>query len=135
MPRRIPSPWGVKKEPSERRKISMALTRSQENLEATLASCQRVLSALDNAHAAVDAATTKADLSQMMTTMGEVKEKFFMKTNPSIPPTVTCKKAAAQLEELAGKGDWTGFGAAFTKFQHDVKALVEKAKMEGTTIT
>jgi hypothetical protein len=113
----------------------MALTRSQENLEATLASCQRVLSSLDGAGAALDHGTTKADLSQMMDTMAEVKEKFFMKTNPSIPPTVTCKKSAAQLEELAGKGDWAGFGTAFAKFQTDVKTLVEKAKMEGTTIT
>jgi hypothetical protein len=113
----------------------MALTRSQENLEATLASCQRVLAALDGVGAGLDPAATKADLSHMMETMAEVKEKFFMKTNPSIPPTVTCKKGAAQLEELAGKGDWAGFGTAFTKFQNDVKALVEKAKMEGTTIT
>jgi hypothetical protein len=113
----------------------MALTRSQENLEATLASCQRVLSALDGATASVDPEATKVGLSQMMATMAEVKEKFFMKTNPSIPPTVVCKKGAAQLEELAGKGDWTGFGSAFAKFQNDVKALVEKAKMEGTTIT
>jgi hypothetical protein len=113
----------------------MALTRSQENLEGTLAACQRVLSALDGAGGGVDPSATKALLSQMMETMAEIKEKFFMKTNPSIPPTVTCKKGAAQLEELVGKGDWTGFGAAFTKFQGDVKALVEKAKMEGTTIT
>jgi DUF917 family protein len=113
----------------------MALTRSQENLEATLAACQRVLSALDGAGGGVDPAATKAMLSQMMETMAEIKEKFFMKTNPSIPPTVTCKKGAAQLEELVGKGDWAGFGAAFSKFQSDVKALVEKAKMEGTTIT
>jgi hypothetical protein len=113
----------------------MALTRSQENLEATLTSCKRVLSALDGAANGDDPAATKAELTQMMQTMAEVKEKFFMKTNPSIPPTVTCKKGAAQLEELAGKGDWAGFGTAFTKFQNDVKALVEKAKMEGTTIT
>jgi DUF917 family protein len=113
----------------------MALTRSQENLEGTLAACQRVLSALDGAGGGIDPSAAKAMLSQMMETMAEIKEKFFMKTNPSIPPTVTCKKGAAQLEELVGKGDWTGFGAAFTKFQSDVKALVEKAKMEGTTIT
>jgi hypothetical protein len=113
----------------------MALTRSQENLEATLLACQRVLIALDGAGGGVDSAATKVSLSQMMETMAEIKEKFFMKTNPSIPPTVTCKKGAAQLEELVGKGDWTGFGAAFAKFQTDVKALVEKAKMEGTTIT
>jgi hypothetical protein len=113
----------------------MALTRSQENLEATLAACQRVLSALDKANNEVDAVATKTTLSQMMATMTEIKEKFFMKTNPSIPPTVTCKKGVAQLEELSGKGDWTGFGAAFVKFQDDVKTLVEKAKMEGTTIT
>src|SRR5690554_4684568 len=111
----------------------MALTRSQENLEATLAGCQRLLSALDSAAGSVDAVATKATLSQMMDTMAEIKEKFFMKTNPSIPPTVTCKKGVAQLEELAGKGDWAGFGTAFAKFQTDVKALVEKAKMEGTT--
>jgi len=114
---------------------AMALTRSQENLEAVLAACQRVLSGLDGAGGEVDAAATKASLTQLMETMGEVKEKFFMKTNPSIPPTVTCKKTATQLEELVSKGDWTGFGTAFGKFQSDVKALVEKAKMEGTTIT
>jgi len=113
----------------------MALTRSQENLEATLAVCQRLLLGLDGASGSIDAAATKAALSQMMETMAEIKEKFFMKTNPSIPPTVTCKKGASQLEELAGKGDWAGFGTAFAKFQTDVKALVEKAKMEGTTIT
>lgn len=113
----------------------MALTRSQENLEAALSACQRVLSALDSAGGAVDPAAAKAALSQLMETMAEIKEKFFMKTNPSIPPTVTCKKGAAQLEELAGKGDWAGFGAAFGQFESDVKALLEKAKMEGTTIT
>ena len=113
----------------------MALTRSQENLEATLAACQRVLSALDGADGGGDPAATKASLAQMMETMAEIKEKFFMKTNPSIPPTVTCKKGATQLEEIAAKGDWKGFSAALTKFQGDVKALVEKAKMEGTTIT
>ena len=113
----------------------MALTRSQENLEATLAACQRVLAGLDGAGGGVDAAATKASLAHMIETMAEVKEKFFMKTNPSIPPTVTCKKTATQLEEFVSKGDWTGFGAAFSKFQGDVKALVEKAKMEGTTIT
>jgi hypothetical protein len=113
----------------------MALTRSQENLEATLATCQRVLSALGGAGRAVDPAATKTTLSQLVETLAEIKEKFFMKTNPSIPPTVVCKKGAAQLEELAGKGDWAGFGAAFSRFESDVKALVEKAKMEGTTIT
>jgi hypothetical protein len=113
----------------------MALTRSQENLAATLAACQRVLAALDGAGEAVDPAAAKAALVQMMETMAEIKEKFFMKTNPSIPPTVACKRGATQLEELVGKGDWTGFGAALTKFQSEVKNLVEKAKMEGTTIT
>jgi hypothetical protein len=113
----------------------MASTRSQENLDATLAACQRVLDGLDGAGGGVDAAATKASLAHLMETMAEVREKFFMKTNPSIPPTVTCKKAATQLEELVGKGDWVGFGAALTKFQGDVKTLVEKAKMEGTTIT
>ena len=52
---------------------------------------------------------------QMMETMAEIKEKFFMKTNPSIPPTVTCKKGATQLEELVLKGEWTGFSAALTR--------------------
>jgi hypothetical protein len=113
----------------------MALARSQENLEATLAACQRVLAGLDGAGGSIDAASSKASLAQMMETMAEIKEKFFMKTNPSIPPTVTCKKGATQLEELVGKGDWTAFNAALTKFQSDVKALVEKAKMEGTTLT
>ena len=113
----------------------MALTRSQENLEATLAACQRLLGALDGAGGSVDPITAKAALSQMIDTMAEIKEKFFMKTNPSIPPTVACKRAVTTLEELAGKGNWPGFSDAFVKFQSDVTTLVEKAKMEGTTIT
>jgi hypothetical protein len=113
----------------------MALTRSQENLDATLTACQRLLTTIDGATSAIDAVATKATLSQLMETMAEIKEKFFMKTNPSIPPTVTCKRGVSQLEELAIKGDWGGFGTAFDKFQADVKTLVEKAKMEGTTIT
>jgi hypothetical protein len=113
----------------------MALTRSQENLEATLTACQRVLAALDAAGGGIDPTATKASLAHMMETMAEINDKFFMKTNPSIPPTVSCKRAATQLEELVGKGDWTGFGAALSKFETEVKNLVEKAKMEGTTIT
>ncbi len=113
----------------------MALTRSQENLEATLAVCTRVLGTLDGAGGGVDPAATRVALSQMMTTMAEIKEKFFMKTNPSIPPTVTCKRAATLLEDMANQGKWAGFGEALAKFQSDVEALVQKAKMEGTTLT
>ncbi len=113
----------------------MALTRSQENLETTLATCQRLLTLMDAASSGIDPASTKAVLAQLMETMAEIKEKFFMKTNPSIPPTVTCKRDVTTLEELAAAGNWTGFGEAFVKFEIDVKALVEKAKMEGTTIT
>ena len=113
----------------------MALTRSQENLETTLTACQRVLTLLEGASGGIDPASTKAVLAQLMETMAEIKEKFFMKTNPSIPPTVTCKKDVTTLEELATGGNWGGFGEAFVTFQTDVKGLVEKAKMEGTTIT
>jgi hypothetical protein len=113
----------------------MALTRSQENLEATLAMCTRVLHALDGASGGVDPVVAKATLSRMMDTMAEIKEKFFMKTNPSIPPTVTCKRTATLLEELMSQGTWEGFGEALARFQSDVDTLVQKAKMEGTTIT
>ena len=113
----------------------VALTRSQENLEATLATCQRMLTLLDGASGGIDPASTKAVLAQLMGTMAEVKEKFFMKTNPSIPPTVTCKRAATLLEDMANQGKWAGFGEALAKFQSDVEALVQKAKMEGTTLT
>jgi hypothetical protein len=117
------------------RRGAMALTRSQENLEATLEACRRLLTMLDGASSGIDTAATKTTLAHLMEAMAEVKEKFFMKTTPSVPPTVTCKRGVSQLEEFAGKGDWAGFGTAFTKFQADVKTLVEKAKMEGTTIT
>lgn len=113
----------------------MALTRSQENIEHTLAACQRVLATLDGAGGAVDPPATKTALSQMMDTLAEMKEKFFMKSNPSIPPTVACKRSVTALEELVSTGKWAGFGAAFATFQTDVEALVQKAKMEGTTLT
>jgi len=113
----------------------MALTRSQENLEATLAACQRVLATLDGAHDPLDPSATKTALSQMMDTLAEMKEKFFMKTNPSIPPTVACKRSVTALEAVVNAGNWGGFGTAFATFHSDVEALVQKAKMEGTTLT
>jgi hypothetical protein len=97
--------------------------------------CTRVLHALDGASGGVDPVVAKATLSRMMDTMAEIKEKFFMKTNPSIPPTVTCKRTATLLEELMSQGTWEGFDEALARFQSDVDTLVQKAKMEGTTIT
>jgi hypothetical protein len=53
----------------------------------------------------------------------------------SVPPTKACRTDAAAVAALVADQKWSSLPAAVEKLEKATKALVTKAKMDGTTIT
>jgi hypothetical protein len=111
-----------------------AVTKGQENLQETITTCQQASTALAEASAA-EAAQAKTALQEILTSLTEVSDKFFMKTMMSVPPSKACRTEAAAVVVAINAQNWSGLPAALDKLQKATKALVTKAKMDGTTIT
>ena len=111
-----------------------AVTKGQENLQEAIAACQQAGTVLAEASAA-EAAQAKAALQEVLASLSEVGDKFFLKTMMSVPPTRVCKTEAAAVADVITAQHWGSLPAALEKLQKATKALVTKAKMDGTTIT
>ena len=109
-------------------------TKGIENLQQAIDSCQQANTALASASAA-EAAAAKTALDETLTSMNECSGKFFMKTMMSVPPTKACRTEAAAVASLVEQENWAGLPGAIEKLEKVTKALVTKAKMDGTTIT
>jgi hypothetical protein len=110
------------------------VTKGLENLQETMATCQRVNAALAEGGVA-EAAQVQAALQETLKALDEVSGKFFLKTMMSVPPTKACRTEASALAALVEQRQWDGLPAAVEKLQKATHALVTKAKMDGTTIT
>jgi hypothetical protein len=111
-----------------------AVTKGQENLQEAVATCQQASTALAEADAA-EAAQAQTTLQEVLTSLNEVSDKFFLKTMMSMPPTKACKTEAAAVAAMITEQNWSALPTALEKLQKATKALVTKAKMDGTTIT
>jgi hypothetical protein len=111
-----------------------APSKGQENLQETITICQQVDAALALASAA-EAAQAKTTLQEVLTALNEVSDKFFIKTMMSVPPTKACRTEAAAVASVLDTQSWGNLPGALDKLQKATKALVTKAKMDGTTIT
>jgi hypothetical protein len=111
-----------------------APSKGQENLQEAITVCQQVNTALAEASAA-EAAQAKTALQEVLASLNEVSDKFFIKTMMSVPPTKVCKTEATAVAAAISAQNWGGLPVALDKLQKATKALVTKAKMDGTTIT
>ena len=111
-----------------------APAKGQENLQETITLCQQASTALAAA-SATEASQAKTTLDDILTSLNEVSDKFFIKTMMSVPPTKACKTEAAAVVAAASTQNWGSLPGAVDKLQKATKALVTKAKMDGTTIT
>jgi hypothetical protein len=109
-------------------------TKGQENLQEAITACEQASTALAEAHAA-EAAQAKEALQDVLTSLNEVGDKFFLKTMMSVPPTKACKTEATAVASIIDAQKWDSLPPALEKLQKATKALVTKAKMDGTTIT
>ena len=109
-------------------------TKGIENLQEAITSCAQANTALAAASVA-EAAVAKTSMEETLTSLNEVTGKFFLKTMMSVPPTKACKTEAAAVVAIIEQENWAGLPPAIEKLQKATKALVTKAKMDGTTIT
>jgi hypothetical protein len=110
------------------------VTKGLENLQEAITVCQQASMAVATASAA-EAAQARSALESVLTSLNEVSDKFFLKTMMSVPPTKACRTEAAAVASLVADQQWSSLPAAMEKLEKATKALVTKAKMDGTTIT
>lgn len=109
-------------------------TKGLENLQEAIAACQQASTAVASASAA-EAVQAQGALAEVLTSLNAVGDKFFIKTMMSVPPTKACRTEAAAVATLVAEQKWTSLPAAVEKLEKATRALVTKAKMDGTTIT
>jgi hypothetical protein len=109
-------------------------TKGLENLQEAITACQQASTAVATASTA-EAAQARGALESVLTSLNEVSDKFFIKTMMSVPPTKACRTEVAAVAALVAEQQWSNLPAAVEKLEKAMKALVTKAKMDGTTIT
>lgn len=109
-------------------------TKGLENLQEAITACQQATSAMATANAA-EAVQARGTLEGVLASLNEVSDKFFIKTMMSVPPTKACRTEATAVATLITAQQWANLPAAVDKLEKATKALVAKAKMDGTTIT
>ena len=109
-------------------------TKGIENLQDAITACQQASTAVASVSAA-EAVQVQSTLAEVLTSLNEVSDKFFIKTMMSVPPTKACRTEAAAVATLVAEQKWVSLPAAVEKLEKATKALVTKAKMDGTTIT
>jgi len=110
------------------------VTKGLENLQESISACLQASTAVVAASAA-EAAPARSALEGVLASLNEVSDKFFIKTMMSVPPTKACKTEAVAVATLVAEQKWSSLPAALEKLEKATKALVTKAKMDGTTIT
>ncbi len=110
------------------------VTKGLENLQEAITACQQASTVVATASTA-EAAQARSVLAGVLTALNEVSDKFFLKTMMSVPPTKACKTEAAAVAGFVADQKWASLPAAVEKLEKATKALVTKAKMDGTTIT
>ncbi|MGE3538683.1 MAG: hypothetical protein AB7N91_14795 [Candidatus Tectimicrobiota bacterium] len=109
-------------------------TKGLENLQEAISACEQATGAVATASAA-EAAQVRSVLEGVLTSLNDVSDKFFIKTMMSVPPTKACRTEASAVASLVAAQQWGNLPAAVEKLEKATKALVAKAKMDGTTIT
>ena len=105
-------------------------TKGEENTDVIIEACRAILTALVNPEPEV-----KEAMEGVVTALEKLKTLFFLKTNLAVPITNVCRKDAEELQELAEKQDTAAFGDVITRFEANIKSLIDQSSMEGLIIT
>jgi hypothetical protein len=101
-----------------------------ENSDAIIEACKLSIAGLSDADK-----ENKEILQSAVDILGDMKSKFFLKTNLAIPPTNACKKDAVELQSVVENGDLSRFPELMTRFRSNMEKLLKHAKMDGVIIT
>lgn len=101
-----------------------------DNADTIIDACKLTIARLDEAEQ-----ENKEVLQSAIDILGDMKKKFFLKTNLAIPPTNACKKDAIELQSIVEGGDLTNFPELIARFRGNMEKLLKHAKMDGVIIT
>lgn len=101
-----------------------------DNADTIIDACKLTIARLDEAEQ-----ENKEVLQSAIDILGDMKKKFFLKTNLAIPPTNACKKDAIELQSIVEGGDLTNFPELIARFRSNMEKLLKHAKMDGVIIT
>lgn len=117
------------------------MPKGQENVNEIINTCRDIITALDNVSPAGNVNVERAteQITGMIEGLQEISGKFFLKSNPSIPPSTACLKSVRELagilQTYAGEQDATKFLTAMENFKTAFESLAQKASMRSTVIT
>lgn len=101
-----------------------------DNADTIIDACKLTIARLDEAEQ-----ENKEVLQSAIDILGDMKKKFFLKTNLAIPSTNACKKDAIELQSIVEGGDLTNFPELIARFRGNMEKLLKHAKMDGVIIT
>jgi len=101
-----------------------------ENTDTIIEACKLTIAGLPEADK-----ENKEILQSAVDILGDMKSKFFLKTNLAIPPTNACKKDAVELQTVVEGGDLSRFPELMNRFRSNMEKLLKHAKMDGVIIT
>jgi hypothetical protein len=117
------------------------MPKGQENVDKIIEICREMISALDklSPDGKVDVEKASEQINNITVGLEDISGKFFLKSNPSVPPTTDCLKRAAALLDMLQTyehgQDSTNIRTGLDNFIKAFESLAEKASMRSTVIT
>jgi len=117
------------------------MPKGQENVDKIIEICRDMIPTIDKLSfdGKVDVEKALEQLDTITGGLEEISGKFFLKSNPSIPPTTACLKSVGALVEILQTyeegQDSTNVQTALDHFIKSFESLAEKASMRSTVIT
>ena len=117
------------------------MPKGQDNVDKIIEICRDMIFAIDKLsfNGMTDVEKTSEQINGIIGGLEEISGKFFLKSNPSIPPTTACLKSAGALAEVLQNyedgRDSTNIQTALDSFIKAFESLAEKASMRSTVLT
>ena len=117
------------------------MPKGQENVDKIIEICRDMIPTIGKRSfdGKVDVEKASEQINSITGGLEEISGKFFLKSNPSIPPTTACLKSAGAISEILQAyeegQDSANVQTALDNFIKAFESLAEKASMRSTVIT
>jgi hypothetical protein len=117
------------------------MPKGQENVDKMIDICRDMISTIGSVSfdGNISVKTATEQITAIMEGLEEISGKFFLKSNPSIPPTNACLKSAGAFAEILKTyeegQDSTIVQNGLADFIRAFESLAQKASMRSTVIT
>jgi len=117
------------------------MPKGQDNVDKMIDICRDMISTFGSVSfdGNMNVETATEQITAIMEGLQEISGKFFLKSNPSIPPTNACLKSAGAFAEILKAyeegQDSANLQNGLADFTKAFESLAQKASMRSTVIT